>query len=77
MRSDEELDNVWSIVEELQKVLFNKDQHCSALIQIHTCAVSLWNLTVGMKVEGSANLTFNAKRKFQFGLVKSMILLQV
>lgn len=62
-KSDAELDNLWSIVEELQKVLFNKDEHCSALIHIHTCAVTLWNLTVGMKIEGSANLTFNAKRK--------------
>ncbi|CAB3987595.1 Testis-expressed sequence 11 [Paramuricea clavata] len=61
VESDADLDNIWSIVEELQKISFNKDEHCSALIQIHTCAVTLWNLAVGMKTEGSGNLTLNAK----------------
>ena len=65
MESDADLDNIWSIVEELQKISFNKDEHCSALIQIHTCAVTLWNLAVGMKTEGSGNLTSNAKCKLR------------
>jgi hypothetical protein len=60
---DGDLENIWAIVEELQKISFNKDEHCSTLIQIHTCAVTLWNLAVGMKTEGTGNLTLNAKCK--------------
>lgn len=66
MELDSDLDNIWEIVEELQKIPLNKDEHCSALIQIHTCAVTLWNLAVGMKTEGSGNLTLNAKCKSLF-----------
>ena len=61
MELDGDLDNIWSIVEELQKISFNKDEHCSTLIQVHTSAVTLWNLAVGMKTEGTGNLTLNAK----------------
>ena len=63
MELDGDLENIWSIVEELQKISFSKDEHCSTLIQIHTCAVTLWNLAVGMKTEGTGNLTLNAKCK--------------
>ena len=71
--SDEDLDSIWSVVEELQKISLNKNEQCSALIQIHTSAVTLWNLAVGMKTEGSGNLTWNAKCKKTFDEVSQQL----
>ena len=76
------LDDIWEVIEELQKITYNKPEHCSALIQIHACAVSLWNLAVGMKTDGSGTLTTNARCrsthlvKYVNGITGCSVLLQ-
>lgn len=64
IESETMVDDIWSIVEELQKIVY-KEEHCPALIQINGCAVSLWNLAVGMKSNGSGTLKINARCRFK------------
>ena len=60
------VERITSLAEEIQGIQFNRKENNSALIQLHTSAVKLWNLAVAMKTGGTVDSSSNARRKYYF-----------
>ena len=51
----------------MHKLTFDRTENNAVLIQIHSCAVTLWNIAVAMKTgSGQTVTTHNAKCKLKF-----------
>lgn len=63
-------DRITGLVENINSLKFDRKQHNSAFIQIHTCAVMLWNLAVSMKASGkNCSKSVNARCKSTFRVI--------
>jgi len=57
-------DRITNLVENINSLQFDRKQHNSVFIQIHACAVTLWNLAVAMKAAGKNSKSVNARCKY-------------
>ena len=54
-------DRIANLANRMHKLTFDRSENNAALIQIHSCAVTLWNIAVAMKTGGQTGTTYNAK----------------
>ena len=58
-------DRITNLVNKMHQLTFDRTENNAVLIQIHSCAVTLWNIAVAMKTgSGQTVTTHNAKCKF-------------
>lgn len=70
--SPELADRALSLVNSVPALDFESREHRTAALQLHTTAINLWNLAVGLKAAGGEGAeegagkskTLNAQRKF-------------
>ncbi|XP_048577615.1 testis-expressed protein 11 isoform X2 [Nematostella vectensis] len=60
-RLGEMSDRITNLVQEIYTLNYDSKENNATLIHIHTCAVSLWNLTVAMKTGGKTKSDLNAR----------------
>ena len=63
-RVTEIADRLTNIVDKMHGLEFDREENNSFLIQIHTSAVNLWNLTVAMRTGATLSEALNARCKF-------------
>lgn len=56
-------DRIDNLANRMHQLTFDRTENNAALIQIHSCAVTLWNIAVAMKTGGQTGTTYNAKCK--------------
>ena len=56
-------DRITNLVNRMHQLTFDRTENNAALIQIHSCAVTLWNVAVAMKTSGQTGAVYNAKCK--------------
>ena len=62
-RVSELADRITTLVEKMHCLTFDRIANNSLLIQIHSCAVTLWNVAVAMKTGGHTGAVLNARCK--------------
>ncbi|XP_015759956.1 PREDICTED: testis-expressed sequence 11 protein-like [Acropora digitifera] len=56
---------ITSIASKMNQMKFDRTENNAALIQIHSCSVTLWNIAVAMKTGGQTEAVNNAKYGYQ------------
>lgn len=60
-------DRIANLANRMHQLTFDRTENNAALIQIHSCAVTLWNIAVAMKTGGGqTGTTYNARCKNVF-----------
>ena len=58
-------DRITNLVNRMHQLEFDRTENNAALIQVHSCAVTLWNIAVAMKTGGQSGVIHNARCKNQ------------
>ena len=59
-------DRITNLVTRMHQLTFDRTENNAALIQIHSCAVTLWNIAVAMKTGGQTEAVCNARCKYRY-----------
>ncbi|KAJ7388740.1 Testis-expressed protein 11 [Desmophyllum pertusum] len=54
-------DRITNLANRMHQLAFDRTENNAALIQMHSCAVTLWNIAVAMKTGGQSGTTYNAR----------------
>ena len=58
-------DRITNLANRMHKLSFDRSENNAVLIQIHSCSVTLWNIAVAMKTDGTTGAISNARCKIQ------------
>lgn len=67
-------DRITNLTNRMHQLSFDRTENNAALIQTHSCAVTMWNIAVAMKTGGQqGGTTYNAKCKSVCLMISSII----
>ena len=67
-------DRITNLTNRMHQLSFDRTENNAALIQTHSCAVTMWNIAVAMKTGGQqSGTTYNAKCKSLCLMISSII----